>query len=613
MNMLMLFVLLASGGRVHTSFYTCHKVGAYSISDLYFNYMMSRYDLRLNLQKRQDDFGLRSITLEVDSMFKDYRAALGEKSYHVRAPVSSVLNIWGLALLSRGADFFVGKIRDYTSSLPPTFEENKYAVGARFHRQLSYRIPLDIYIMRRSENPSPLRVSNNNALGLNSGMNLGDKLSFDTQLWTSLSDLGFGSSFAFNGRYTEEKYGGHCYITAISNNYVALSNIKMQPGTWFRITSYQHPTEWIGFSQDLGYSSFYDARLMLNTRIMKKPFPTLVYSVEFSRNIIDQSINTEYYYQNFTVSANYEWSKDQTAYGVKVAQRIGSCQIWSSFQRRNNDVWQFGYMFPFPRYLRFKGFLNYVTGSNYRNYSTGFELSARLIRDLYMHFSYEFMHHDATSDHLLSLSVSKTFDFDRLGFSFVSGRVFMDVNSNGMFDAGDRVVPDVTVVMDGKDEATTDKNGVYTFSFVKSGKHTLSVNLGCVPAEIGTAHRSHRLDTRFLSQTRLDFPLEVLGSVGGVVYYDVNNNGERDVDEKGVPNAVLALNGYMTTTDTNGRFRFANLASGTYVLEPRVLPPETIAAQRELLYVYIVPGSHFSGYELGVVEKQRPINKKVFD
>ena len=121
------------------------------------------------------------------------------------------------------------------------------------------------------------------------------------------------------------------------------------------------------------------------------------------------------------------------------------------------------------------------------------------------------------------------------------------------------------------------------------------------------------MDTGFLSQTKIDFPLEVLGSVGGVVYYDINSNGERDDDEKGVPNAVLALNGYVTTTDRSGRFRFANLASGTYVLEPRILPPETIAARQELLYVYIVPGSHFSGFELGIVEKQRPVNKKVFD
>jgi hypothetical protein len=235
------------------------------------------------------------------------------------------------------------------------------------------------------------------------------------------------------------------------------------------------------------------------------------------------------------------------------------------------------------------------------------------MRDFNLHFTYEFAHHEVRSDHFLSLSVSKTFDFDRVGFSFVSGRVFMDVNSNGLYDAADKVVPDVHVVMDGKDEVKTDKNGNYTFSFVKSGMHAVDVNLGCIPAEIGTAQMRQSVDTRFLSRAQIDFPLEVLGSVGGAIYFDVNSNGQRDEDETGVPNVVLALNGYSTTSDKDGRFRFANLASGTYVLEPRILPPETIAARQELLYVYIVPGSHFSEYELGIIKKQRPVNKKVFD
>ncbi|MCK4941422.1 hypothetical protein KAS45_04960, partial [candidate division WOR-3 bacterium] len=73
MNFLMLFVILASNGRVNTSFYTYHKVDAYSLSNFYLNYVLKRYDFRLTLERRQDDFGLKSITLEIDSVFGDYR------------------------------------------------------------------------------------------------------------------------------------------------------------------------------------------------------------------------------------------------------------------------------------------------------------------------------------------------------------------------------------------------------------------------------------------------------------------------------------------------------------------------------------------------------------
>jgi hypothetical protein len=588
-------------------------VGAYSISDLYINYVLNRYDFRLALEKRESEFGLKSITLDIDSIVGDWRLSLGEKPYHVRAPASTNLNLWGLTMVSRGADVFLGKIRDYTTSLPPTFNENRYVVGARLHRQATYRVPLNFYLISRSDSTVQNRVSNNNALGVNSAVKLGERFAMESQLWASLSDEGVGASFALSGRYATQRYGGHFYLTTLSRNYVPLSSVKTLRGSWLRLTSYQKPLEWLGFSQDLAYASLYDSRVILNTRVARPTLPTVTYSIGFSRDLINQIIESEYYYKKFSISANYEWSRERTAYRFKIAQHILNCQIWSSFQHRDLDVWQFGLAFSFPRYFKFKGFMNYATRMDYVSHTTGCELSSRLMKDLYLHMSYEFVRHNSASDHIVSLSVSKTLDFDRIGFSFVSGHVYMDINSNGFFDVGDKPVPDVSVVMDGTSEVKTSKSGHYMFSFVKSGKHTLKINLGCMPAEIGTAERTYTVDTRVLSQAKVNFPLEVLGSIGGTVYFDDNNNGQKDEEEKGVPNVVIALNGYQTTTDQGGRFRFANLASGTYTLEPKVLPPETSSARQELLYVHIQPGSHFADYALGIVKKQRPVNKKVFE
>ena len=176
MNMIMLFFMLAANNRVNTSFYTYHQVGGQSVTDLYFNYVLHRYDLRVALEKRQDQSGLKSISFGIDSAIGDFRLALGEKPYHVRAPVTTNLNLWGLSLISRGADIFLGRIRDNTTSLPPTFNQNRYTVGARLHRQLFPRIPLDFYLMRRSDNTSPTRVSDNNSVGVNSEVRFGDNL-----------------------------------------------------------------------------------------------------------------------------------------------------------------------------------------------------------------------------------------------------------------------------------------------------------------------------------------------------------------------------------------------------------------------------------------------------
>ncbi len=613
MNMLVLFFILAANNRVNTSFYTYHQIGGQSVTDLYFNYVLHRYDLRVALEKRQDQSGLKSISFGIDSAIGDFRLVLGEKPYHVRAPVTTNLNLWGLSLISRGADIFLGRIRDNTTSLPPTFNQNRYTVGARLHRQFLPRIPLDFYLMRRSDNTSLTRVSDNNSVGVNSEVRFGDNVTVDNRLWASHTERGIGASYAFNGRYTAEKYGGHCHLATMSRNYVPLSNLKMYRGTWLRLNTYEKPTDWFGFSQDIGYSSSGDRKLTLNTRLSPARLPVLTYGVSLSRARVTQIVDGEYCFKDFGISANYEWSNARRAYGLRLVQHIVNCQFWSSFQRRDADVWQFGLVFPFPNHVRFKGFLNFVTRAHYQSHTTGFEISSRFLRDLNLSFTYEYIHHNTASDQFLSLNISKTFDFDRIGLSFISGRVFMDVNNNGMYDYGDEPMPDVDVVIDGKSETKTDKNGIYSFHFVRSGQHSVNVNLGCIPAEIGTARRTQFLDTRLLSQARVNFPLEVLGSMSGTVYFDGNNNGQMDEEEDGIPNVVLSLNGYMTTTDKDGEFRFANLASGTYVLEPKVLPPETMATRQELLYVFIKPGAEVKDYTLGIAKKERPINKKVFD
>ena len=142
--------------------------------------------------------------------------------------------------------------------LPVTFNDNDYTIGARLHRQISYRIPVDFYLLRRSDTPNPNRVGSNNAAGVNSELVFGDKLSLASQMWASHTEQGVGASFAMSGRYTTQNYGGQCYFTTMSSNYAALSSVKVRRGTWFRMTSYQRPTEWLDFSQDLAYASLYD-------------------------------------------------------------------------------------------------------------------------------------------------------------------------------------------------------------------------------------------------------------------------------------------------------------------------------------------------------------------
>jgi hypothetical protein len=66
-----------------------------------------------------------------------------------------------------------------------------------------------------------------------------------------------------------------------------------------------------------------------------------------------------------------------------------------------------------------------------------------------------------------------------------------------------------------------------------------------------------------------DFPLGGLAGQGGgrlegVVFFDGNRNGVQEANELGVPNATVYLdNRYAVRTDSQGRFEFPLVASGT--------------------------------------------------
>lgn len=615
MNFVLLFILLLQGSHLSTSFYTYHKLGSYSISDFFLNYGMRRYDFRLALEKRRDDFGLKSISVQIDSVFGHSRLIIGEKSYLVNATFDSTLSLWGMTMTSPEVDFFVGKTKDYTSTLPPTFHSNKYTAGVRLRRNFSSRIPVDFYVLKRHDTQTQGGSLNNNSFGTNAEIKLGENLLCGSQMWGSLSDWGLGSSFAVNFRYAGQQYGGHAYLRKVFRNYVTPTNLYPHPLTHVKFNLYQQPLYWLGFRQDISYSSCEDIGAGMNAKITRAPFPELSYSTDYSKRTgaITQGVSSGWRYKKFSISGDHTWSKHKSGYGLKIVQEIRNFQFWSSLHVLEDWVFQFGGLLPVAANIRLKNFMKLMKRDIHITQSVGTEISFKLQKNLSLNYTYEYIHYNHRNDHFMSFSLSNSLLLDEMGFSFVDGRAFMDLNNNGRYDVDDRIVSDVEVILDGRNITRTDKDGNYQFSFVKDGKHTISLNLVSVSAEMGTKKRQYVFDTRFLSRVQVDFPLGELGSIEGRVFYDENKNGTIDDDEVGVSNVVLGLNGFLTATDARGRFRFANVPSGTYGSQLKILPPETHPATPELSYIHVDPGEAVSGYQIGIVKKGRPVKKKVFE
>ncbi|MHB1349491.1 MAG: SdrD B-like domain-containing protein [Desulfobulbaceae bacterium] len=162
----------------------------------------------------------------------------------------------------------------------------------------------------------------------------------------------------------------------------------------------------------------------------------------------------------------------------------------------------------------------------------------------------------------------------------ISGLVWHDLNGNGNPDENEQGVQDIRVFIDSDNSASytagepyqlTDENGLYTFSRVKPGTNTVSVETDSLPTgyavitpdpiTVNLAPRQVLTDVNFGIQVK---PGIVTGTIwdqtdnapitGALLYLDVDNNGQLSLGE---PNDV---------TDTDGTYQIVNIASGIYTL-----------------------------------------------
>jgi hypothetical protein len=168
--------------------------------------------------------------------------------------------------------------------------------------------------------------------------------------------------------------------------------------------------------------------------------------------------------------------------------------------------------------------------------------------------------------------------------STIAGRVFVDANNDGIFQAGEQPIAGVTIKLTGaaSSVATTGPDGSFRFSDLLGGNCTLTetqpANYGDGKDSAGTAGGTVGNDV--IGSITLPGGVdaenyafgEVTTSIGGVVYVDTNLNGKQDSGEPGILDVTLTLktpDGTVlntTTTDSDGVYSFPVPGTGDYVV-----------------------------------------------
>ncbi|MBP2322159.1 hypothetical protein JOF56_002544 [Kibdelosporangium banguiense] len=163
--------------------------------------------------------------------------------------------------------------------------------------------------------------------------------------------------------------------------------------------------------------------------------------------------------------------------------------------------------------------------------------------------------------------------------------VWLDLNRNGVADAGEPGIPGVTVTV-GTHKAVTDGSGKYLITDLADGSYVTCFDRKTVPTQYasyqigrGTVDPSTwcTAPTRLYSEKWEDLTVdaglvEPGNRIGDFIWIDTSRNGLQDRDESGAPSVAVTLRAASgeevakTVTDRNGRYLFDNLANGSYIV-----------------------------------------------
>ncbi len=185
------------------------------------------------------------------------------------------------------------------------------------------------------------------------------------------------------------------------------------------------------------------------------------------------------------------------------------------------------------------------------------------------------------------------YNFCEIAPASVSGYVYHDQSNDGQRDQGEAGIANTTIDLVDQSGATvatttTDANGRYEFAGLEPGRYSIREtqpngyfdgidSVGNIRgSQVGQANANDQLSSIELKQgdagVEYNFGELAPASIAGQVHVDLNDNCLVDPGEETLADVVIRLLDAQgsevarTTTNSDGRYEFANLAPGTYTL-----------------------------------------------
>jgi len=184
----------------------------------------------------------------------------------------------------------------------------------------------------------------------------------------------------------------------------------------------------------------------------------------------------------------------------------------------------------------------------------------------------------------------------------ISGYVFKDLNGDGLKQRDDPPVEGMKVWMGNDKSQITDIFGYYKFKGVRGQKAYVSLDGVMLPAGyVPTVPIRQEIAIAQGKNIRVDFGIISRCEINGIVFEDVDGNGQYNKGDQGVQGVLILLeNGLKSVTDGSGHYRFISASPGEHIvnLDLNSLPiyylPETAISKKVTIfegvaYTYNIP------------------------
>ncbi|MFK7917560.1 MAG: SdrD B-like domain-containing protein [Ilumatobacter sp.] len=173
-----------------------------------------------------------------------------------------------------------------------------------------------------------------------------------------------------------------------------------------------------------------------------------------------------------------------------------------------------------------------------------------------------------------------TADFGYVLPAVIGDLVWHDLDADGTPEVGEPAFSGATVTLTRTDASAptqtriTDANGYYLFANLDAGVYDVAVSLGTgnLPAGYDSSTGGSTQSVSVLADQVVDtadFGFYTQGSIGDLVFDDLNGDGDRDAGEPGIDGLTVSLDDgstVITTVTTNGAYDFTGLEPGTYTV-----------------------------------------------